>query len=128
MRSVLRPGALIESWFNMLPQEQRATARALQAAVHASGVTLSPSIRWGNLVFQHEGTNAVAIVPHKSHVNLQLFKGAPLVVRYPQLEGTGKGVRHLKVKSALAVDEDLVKQLVVAVVEVLRSAPADSPG
>jgi len=125
MRSLLRPGALIESWFDMLPDEQRATARALQAAVLAAGVPLTASIRWGNLVYQHEGTNAVAIVPHKSHVNLQLFKGAPLVSRFPQLEGSGKGVRHLKVRSALAVDDDLVKELVVAEVEVLHAAQAE---
>jgi hypothetical protein len=125
MRTLLRPAALIESWFDVLSPEVRATARALHTAVLDAGVPLAPTVRWGNLVYQHEGLNAVALVPHKSHVNLQLFKGAPLVLRYPQLEGNGKGVRHLKVRTPLAVDEELVKEMVQAAVEILH-LPAEA--
>ncbi len=119
MRTLLRSGAIIESWFDMLTDEQRPIARALHTAVSAAAPALHASIRWGNLVYQHEGTNALAIVPHKSHVNLQLFKGAPVAPMYPQLEGSGKGVRHLKMRSAGAVDADLVGRITVAAIDAL---------
>jgi hypothetical protein len=66
--------------------------------------------------------NALAIVPHKSHVNLQLFKGAGVAPMYPQLEGSGKGVRHLKLRPSQGVDTDLVGRIVVAAVEAMPFA------
>ena len=125
MRTLLRSGAIIEAWFDMLTDEQRPIARALHAAVTAAQPALHASIRWGNLVYQHEGTNALAIVPHKSHVNLQLFKGAAVAPMYPQLEGGGKGVRHLKVRSAAAVDADLVARIAEAALDVLHEPSPD---
>ena len=125
MRTLLRSGALIESWFDMLTDEQRPIARALHAAVTAALPNLHATLRWGNLVYQHEGTNALAIVPHRSHVNLQLFKGAAVAPMYPQLEGSGKGVRHLKVRSADAVDPDLVGRIGAAAIEALVTEMED---
>lgn len=121
MRTLLRSGALIESWFDMLTEEQRPVARALHAAVTAVAPALHATVRWGNLVYQHEGTNAVAIVPHKSHVNLQLFRGAAVAPMYPQLEGSGKGVRHLKLRLNAEVDPDLVGRIVLAGVDALEA-------
>jgi hypothetical protein len=122
MRTLLRSGALIESWFDMLTEEQRPLARALHAAVTAAAPSLHPTVRWGNLVYQHEGTNAVAVVPHKSHVNLQLFKGAAVAPMYPQLEGSGKGVRHLKLRTNATVDPDLIGRIVLAAIDALEAA------
>lgn len=40
-----------------------------------------------------------AIIPHKSHVNLQLADGADLPNPDGRIEGTGKRIRHVKVRS-----------------------------
>ena len=40
-----------------------------------------------------------AIIPHKSHVNLQLADGAELPNPDGRIEGTGKRIRHVKVRS-----------------------------
>jgi hypothetical protein len=40
-----------------------------------------------------------AIIPHKAHVNLQLADGADLQNPDGRIEGTGKRVRHVKVRS-----------------------------
>jgi hypothetical protein len=40
-----------------------------------------------------------AIIPHKAHVNLQLADGADLPNPDGRIEGTGKRVRHVKVRS-----------------------------
>jgi hypothetical protein len=122
MRTLLRSGALIESWFDMLTDEQRPTARALHQVVTQAAPRLHATVRWGNLVYQLDGVNALAIVPHKSHVNLQLFKGAGVAPMYPQLEGNGKGVRHLKLRPSAALDTDLVARIVVAAVEAMPLA------
>lgn len=40
-----------------------------------------------------------AIIPHTAHVNLQLADGADLANPEGRIEGTGKRVRHVKVRS-----------------------------
>jgi hypothetical protein len=41
----------------------------------------------------------VAIIPHPAHVNLQLADGADLPNPDGRIEGTGKRIRHVKVRS-----------------------------
>jgi hypothetical protein len=40
-----------------------------------------------------------AIIPHKAHVNLQLADGAELPDPDGRIEGTGKRIRHVKIRS-----------------------------
>jgi hypothetical protein len=118
MRSILRSAALIETWFDMLTPQQAPLARALHAEVMAAQPALQPTVKWGNLVYMYAGINLLAIMAHKAHVNLQVFNGAALADRFPALEGTGKGLRHLKCRPGQALDQELVVELVNASVEV----------
>jgi hypothetical protein len=128
MRSILRPAALIETWFDTLRPEQRDLARLLRDLVLEAAPELASSVKWGNLMFTYEGAHAVAIVMHKDHANLQIFNGAALADRFPELEGTGRGVRHLRFRFRLPVDEELVGQVVRACVELMEQAPRSGPG
>jgi hypothetical protein len=124
MRTLLRPAAVVEAWFDMLPPGREQTARELQAAVMSAGPDLQQVVKWGNLVFSSRGAHAFAIVPHKSHAHLQVFRGASLERQFPQLEGSGKGVRHLRVRYGLPLDEELVHDVVRAGLE-LMDLPVD---
>lgn len=118
MRSNLRSSALIETWFDLLTPQQREMARAVHGTVLAAQPSFSPTVKWGNLVYMHSGSNLLALMPHKSHLNLQVFNGAALAQRFPQLEGTGKGLRHLKLRYRQEADPDLIAALVNASVEI----------
>lgn len=128
MRSILRPAALIETWFDTLRPEQKDMARRLRELVVSASPELASSVKWGNLMFTHEGTHAVAIVMHKDHANLQIFNGASLAERFPELEGSGKGVRHLRFRYRYPVDEELVREVVQACVEMMEAVPRTAPG
>ena len=128
MRSILRPAALIETWFDTLRPEQKDLARLLRELVVAAAPELASSVKWGNLMFTYEGTHAVAIVIHKDHANLQVFNGASLVDRFPELEGSGRGVRHLRLRYRYPLDEELVRQVVQACVEQMELVPRTAPG
>ena len=128
MRSILRPAALIETWFDNLRPEQHDMARRLRSLVQSAAPELVPSVKWGNLMFTHEGTHAVAMVMHKDHANLQVFNGVSLIDRFPELEGTGRGMRHIRFRYRLPIDEDLVRQLVQACVELMEASPRTGPG
>lgn len=122
MRTIVRPAALIGAWFDTLREEQRETAQALREAVLGAEPGLEQSVKWGNLVFSHGGAHALAIVIHKDHAHLQVFNGALLRERFPMLEGTGKGLRHLKLRYRQPVDAGLVEVLVKASIGLMNGA------
>lgn len=95
----------------MLPEGQAGLARELQASLLAAAPQLGQAVKWGNLLFTASGANLLAIVPHRSHVSLQVFNGAALAERFPQLEGTGKGMRHLKCRNGTPLDPVLVQAI-----------------
>jgi len=122
VRSILRSAALIATWFDTLREDQRETAQALRDAVRAAEPGLELSVKWGNLIFSHTGTHALAIMIHKDHANLQVFNGVQLLERFPMLEGTGKGLRHLKLRYRQPVDAELVQALAQACVGLMAAA------
>jgi hypothetical protein len=117
MRSVVKSAALVEAWFDMLPAAQRPLARELQATLLGAAPQLTCCVKWGNLLFQQRGSNAVAIAPHRAHIHLQFFDGLALAERFPQLEGAGSRVRHLRCGYGQPLDTALVGELVRAAVE-----------
>ncbi|UUX95424.1 DUF1801 domain-containing protein [Aquabacterium sp. J223] len=119
MRTLIRPGALVESWFDLLQEEPREIARSLHRAVQRSGLPLQPTVRWGNLVFTHNGLNTVALVPHRHHVDLQVFAGAELAAAFPELEGGSKGTRSLRCRHPVDEHDPLLPQLLQAAVAAL---------
>ena len=62
-----------------------------------------------------------AIIPHTSHVNLQLPDGADLPNPAGLIERTGKRIRHVKVRSVEDASSDRVRQVIDAQVA-FRSA------
>jgi hypothetical protein len=108
------------AWLDTLRPEQQKTAVALTGATLAAAPEMLRAIKWGNLVFLHKGQHAVALVMHKDHANLQVFNGAGLAADFPSLEGSGKGMRHLKFRYAHDVDERLVGAVVKACVSQLE--------
>lgn len=122
MRHLVRSAALIEAWFDMLPPVQQPSARRLQALVLAAAPSLGQAVKWGNLIFTVNHFHALAIAPFNSHVHLQVFRGAGMVHRFPMLEGTGRGLRHLKWRYSQPLDDELITELVHATVEMMRHA------
>ena len=63
-----------------------------------------------------------AIVPHTSHVNLQLVDGVDLPNPDGRIEGTGKRARHVKVRSEADAAEPWLAVAIAAQVD-LRARP-----
>jgi hypothetical protein len=54
------------------------------------------------------------IMPMRGYVNLGFYQGAVLADPRGLLEGTGKGLRHVKVRSLAEADRPAVRTLVIA--------------
>lgn len=119
MRTIVRTAALVDAWFDTLTPPQQETAHALRNAVLAAEPTLTQAVKWGNLVFVHNGTHALAIVCHRDHCNLQIFDGAQIAQQFPMLDGVGKAMRHLRCRHGEPVDEPLVAAIAHACIAAL---------
>jgi hypothetical protein len=102
-----------------------ATAHALRAAVKAAMPDVVEQVDFGNGLLAFGRSMAMrdllfAIIPHKSHVNLQLADGADLPNPDGSIEGTGKRIRHVKVRSVEAASSPAVRNAIDAQIAHVR--------
>jgi hypothetical protein len=55
---------------------------------------------------------AFVLVPYSKHVNFQVFNGGSIAAKLPLLEGSGKGIRHIKFRYDEPIDAALVVKAV----------------
>ncbi len=78
-----------------LDPEGRELNQRLRKVVKSAIPNVSESVKWGAPTFSVNGKIIANIMNYRDHVNLGFFKGAKLHSKL--LEGTGKGLRHIKV-------------------------------
>lgn len=114
MRRPLQSPALINAFYDSLRPEQRDTAQAMQKAIQTVAPHLRPEVKWGNLCFMNDNDNIMAIVLYKMHAHLQIFNGVQLVPDFPELDGAGRGMRHVKFRYRQPINDLLVRELTQA--------------
>ncbi len=75
---------------------------------------LDEEIKWNNLTYKKNGP-LFAIVIHKNHINLEFWKGTDLYDPEQLIEGTGKRIRHFKIKDEYNISpqmEGFIKQAI----------------
>ncbi len=108
-----------------------ATARALRVAVQEAipAAIQQVDLADGLVAFGTGPTlrdQLFAIIPHTKHVNLQLADGADLPNPDGLIEGTGKRVRHVKVRSAEAAGSSGLRAIINAQIAHRRRYPMDA--
>jgi hypothetical protein len=109
------------------PPEQRAIEQALRATIRREFSGAVEQVDFGNKLIAFGRTMKIrgllfAIIAHKMHVNLQLADGADLPNAAGLIEGTGKRIRHVKIRSV----EDASSPAVVAIVRAQLAARPDA--
>jgi hypothetical protein len=114
-----QPASKAETYFRSLPAKTRPAAEALRKAVLDAGAGVREDLKWGRPWY---GANADVcyIAAAKDHVSLGFARGAELADPEQRLAGTGKGMRHVKVRNTGEID--------AAVRELLRAAFALDAG
>ena len=104
-----------DEYIDNLEDPQRQIARELSRIVKDAAPSAKVSIKWGMPVFEKDGLLCY-IGGMKKYANFGFYKGAQLPDPEGLLEGTGKALRHTKVRSLKDVKpgpfEDLVKAAV----------------
>jgi hypothetical protein len=110
-------GASAESYFTRQPPEKRALLEKLRVLVRKAVPDATETIKWGVPFYQRDGKNVCALAAFKEHVGINFF-ASPQVLKDPKgkLEGGGKGMRMLKVRSAEDIDTASIQRWLKAVV------------
>jgi hypothetical protein len=103
-------------------------ARRLRALVRSVDKDAVETVRLGD----HAATYGIGprkmtdgyayIMPMRGYVNLGFYQGALLADPDRLLEGTGKGLRHVKIRTLAEVDRPAVRKLVAAALARRRHA------
>ena len=98
-------GAPVDGYFAEQPPEKRALLEKLRALVAKGVPDADATIKWGVPFYQMNGRNVCSLAAFKEHVGINFF-ASPDVLVDPgkKLEGGGKSMRMLKVRSAEDID------------------------
>lgn len=89
----------VEAWFAAAAEGQRPTLEALRELILTVAPEVTEEIKWGRPCYSN-ARGLVCYLHHtKSYATLGFYKGAELDDPEGLLEGTGKTMRHVKVRS-----------------------------
>jgi len=87
------------------------TFRAVRALIKKEAPGLTEVIKWGNPVYVGK-ENVIMICSYNNHLNVEFVKGAHMKDPKNELEGTGKGLRHVKIPHGEKVPEAVIKAFI----------------
>lgn len=89
-------------------EPQAAAMRRLRELIHAAVPGVQEEFKWGRPVFRAKKDLAY-FKTTKAYLTLGFFHSQHLHDPKGLLEGTGKGMRHIKIRDAATIDEALIK-------------------
>ncbi len=96
------PSVTVDQFLEGVDPELRELAQRVRRIIKVAMPGAQELVKWGNPTYVVNGKNVAWIMVYKDHVNLGLFQGAKL--KSKRLEGTGKGLRHVKVRQPGDID------------------------
>ena len=99
MVAPVEPDPRVEAWLADQPKTLRPILEGARDLLDNGLPGARQAIKWGYPTWVGNG-NIAAILDYDSHVNLQFFQGARLADPQGLLQGTGKGMRHVRIEHA----------------------------
>ena len=98
----------VQAYFDGLDGPMREIAEALAHTVPERGPQLIATLAWGQPCWSGN-ERVVSVVAYARHCNLQLWAGARLAPYFcGRIEGSGKALRHVKIRSLSDIDDELI--------------------
>lgn len=110
-------GAPVTVYFNSLEPGQKAIALAAHRLLLRHAPSLTHTVKWGIAQYTFPGgsmrdAEGFAIYATSKSVNLAFGRGGELAKKHPLLEGTGKSMRHVKLKTIAEAKSPAVEAIV----------------
>lgn len=100
----------VDAYITDQPEPLTDLLRELRRLIREEAPEAGESIKWGHPTYEAR-CNICYVSAHSEHVNLGFFRGADLDDPQRLLEGTGKSLRHVKVRPGDPVPEDGIRGL-----------------
>src|SRR5258708_37030010 len=110
--SSVKQGPAINAWMNEHPDELGAIARHWFDVIRESGNDVRELLHDGCPTACVADAAFAYVNAFKAHVNVGFFRGAELVDPAGLLEGTGKRMRHVKLRPEPDVDDEVLMKLI----------------
>lgn len=104
----------IEAWFMGQPYELAQISRRWFGVIRSCGADVCELLHDGHPTACIGGAAFAYVNAFRAHVNVGFFHGAALADPKGLLEGTGKYMRHVKLKPHSGLDAEALSELVVA--------------
>ncbi len=113
-----------EKWLEGVRDNHVELARLLRTLVVEAEPDIEESLKWGSPSFVKDGGLRMYIADQQNYMHLGFYNGAKLANADGLVEGTGKNLRHIKVRS---IGDPPVESLRVHVAESLALDPYKVP-
>jgi len=105
------PGGDAEGWYRELGAPQREIAAAMRRLIRSAAPKLEERILWG-MPWYLGKEKVFVVMATGQRINLGFWRGTALKDSKGLLEGTGKGMRHVKLRSLGEVRAPAVRALI----------------
>lgn len=89
------PGMTVDQFMKTVDPKYRELVQEIRRIIKETLPEAQELVKWDKPTYLMSGVNVVWIMVYRDHVNLGFFQGAKL--KSKRLEGTGKGLRHVKI-------------------------------
>jgi hypothetical protein len=93
----------VDAYVSKVDPKLRKQFEKLRSIVKRALPGATEAVKWGVPFYSLNGVGVAAMADYSEHVNLALMQGAKL--SSDLLEGTGKGMRHITVKTLAEIKE-----------------------
>lgn len=105
----------IDEYIKSTPTPFQEIIQELRRIIHLAVPDVSEEFKWSRPIFKTDKDFAY-IVANKNHVNLGFYRNIELLTDLDKrLEGTGKTMRHIKLKTLADIDEGLFTEWIQSV-------------
>ena len=101
----------VSEYINSLQEDKKEIVKALRSIILSVDPNLNESLKWKQPVYSKKG-DICYIFPTGGHANLGFYRALELKDPKKLLEGTGKNMRHIKIKSMKDIDKEYFWELV----------------
>jgi len=101
----------VDQYIENAPESQKELLKALRALIHSSVPKATEQYKWSRPVYTTT-KDFCYLVSNKKHVNLGFMNFDKISDSEGLLEGTGKNMRHVKIKSIKDIKNAVLKKMI----------------
>lgn len=102
----------VEKWIQKIPVPKQGVVLKLRSIILSTSEMMAENIKWGNLCYSMGNSNIILIYtyPTTDYINLGFLHATSLVDDNHLFEGSGKGMRHVKIRKMKDIPTVQVKK------------------